>query len=42
MEPCLHFFSNFKGIFHLHIPAVKKYIIVAAQVYHLYGFGEIF
>lgn len=35
-------FSNSKGIFPPHTPAVKGSEVVATQVYHLYGFGEMF
>lgn len=42
MKPCLHHFSNTKDIFHPHIPAVKKGVIVATQLCHLYWLGEMF
>lgn len=42
MKPCLHIFSNPKGIFNPHIPAVKKGVIVSTQLCYLYGLGEMF
>ncbi len=41
-EALFTYFPKTKGIFHPYFPARKKAMIVAAQVCHLYGFGEVF